>query len=406
MQLPHYVKKVISALESEGYEAYCVGGCVRNCLLNLPVSDYDITTSALPEQVKKALYPCRIIETGLVHGTVTAVIDNTPIEITTFRSDCGYSDHRHPDSVSFAKALKEDLSRRDFTVNALAFNEKSGIIDIFGGKADLEKRLIRCVGEPKARFSEDALRILRALRFAACLGFSIEEKTAAAIKDNFRLLSFVSKERIYSELSKLVCGKNAPEIIKVFSEVIAFCLFPQGEDHSAKVKVAAPTLSYLPQTPALRYCALLRFVKASPIESARCAEKALHALKADKKTRNAVFSLLSSLPLKKAVDRRAVKELLREHGWQKLVDLILLERALSSQSDEPLSFIETEMENIIKSGECFSLSSLKINGDDLTALGFEPNSIGNILNTLLSLVISEKLENSPKQLLSAAKKLK
>ncbi len=405
MRLPHYVKKVLSALESAGYEAYCVGGCVRNSLLNLPVSDYDITTSALPEQVKKALYPCKIIETGLMHGTVTAIIDNTPIEITTFRSDCGYSDHRHPDSVSFAKTLKEDLSRRDFTVNALAFNEKSGITDLFGGRADLEKKLIRCVGEPRTRFSEDALRILRALRFAACLEFSIEENTAAAIKDNFRLLSFVSKERIYSELSQLVCGKNAPAIIKEFAEIIAFSL-SLSENSADAIRLSAGSLSYLPQTPALRYCALFRFVKTSPIESARTAENTLRALKSDKKTCSAVFSLLSSLPLKKAENRRAVKELLREHGSQKLSDLLLLERALSSQNDEPLSFIKTEMEDIIKSGECFTLASLKINGGDLSALGFEPITIGDALNSLLSLVISEKLKNSRDQLLSAAKKLK
>lgn len=405
MQLPHFVEKVISALEHEGYEAYCVGGCVRNSLLSIPVSDYDITTSALPKQVKQALFEYKIIETGLSHGTVTAVVDGSTIEITTFRSEAAYSDHRHPDSVTFARGLGDDLSRRDFTVNALAFNEKSGIIDPFGGRADLEKRLIRCVGEPSARFNEDALRILRALRFAACLGFSIEKQTAAAIKENYNLLSFVSKERIYSEFCRLLCGKNAPKIIEEFAEVIAFCLLPK-QNYSAAIKSAAPTLAHIPQNPALRFAALFRFISPLSEKCAQCADSALCTLKADKKTRSAVFSLLSALPLKSAVDRCAVKELLRDHGAQKLADLILLERALSSQNDESLRFIEIEMEDIIKSGECYSLSSLKIRGSDLLKLGFEPNSIGNILNTLLSLVISEKLENTREQLLSAAKNLK
>ncbi len=409
MQLPNFVKKAISALERKGFETYCVGGCVRNSLLNLPVSDYDLTTSALPQQVKNLLCEYKLIETGLKHGTITAIIDNTPIEITTFRSENTYSDHRHPDAVYFAKTLKEDLSRRDFTVNALAFNEKSGIVDFFGGKSDLEKKLIRCVGDAQERFSEDALRILRALRFAACLEFYIEENTAAAIKDNFRLLSFVSKERIYSELSRLLCGKNAPKIIAEFAEIISFCLFPQSKkcDCSDIIKAAAPTLANLPQSTAVRFAALLRFMSASSEECVQCAEMALRGLKADNKTRNYVLSLLSSLPLKRAESRCSVKELLREHGAQKLSDLVVLESALSSlQGTCPKSFIEREMQDIIKSGECFSLSSLKISGNDLLALGFEPSAIGDALNYLLTLVISEKLENSREKLIFAAKDIK
>lgn len=407
MRLPIFAKKILSALEKEGFEAYCIGGCVRNSLLSLPVSDYDITTNALPEQIKEALREYRLIETGIKHGTVTAIVDDNPVEITTFRNENTYSDHRHPDSVSFSKTLKEDLSRRDFTVNALAFNEKSGIIDLFGGKKDLKKRLIRCVGDPKKRFNEDALRILRALRFASCLGFSIEEKTAAAIKENFSLLSFVSKERIYSELFRLLCGRNASKIIGEFSEVISFCLFAQDKDCSAAIKSAAAALSHLSENIALRLAALFFFTGDTPKKKSESADAALSYLKADKKTKNYVCSLLCSLPIEKAENRPEVKKLLGQHGAQKLSDLLVLECALSpNQNIQTVDFIKEQMEDIIKSGECYALSQLKINGDDLLNLGFEPNRIGDTLNHLLSLVISEKLENESNQLLSAAKKLK
>ena len=206
MYLPDNVKKAISMLESEGFEAYAVGGCVRDSLLGKIPTDYDVTTSALPEETKQVFKNEHVIETGIKHGTVTVLIEHQPIEITTFRIDKDYSDNRHPEKVEFTRSLKEDLARRDFTVNALAYSEKTGIIDVFGGISDLEHGIIRTVGDADTRFSEDALRIMRALRFSSVLGVEIEEKTALSLHKNRGLLNNISEERLSSELNKLLCG--------------------------------------------------------------------------------------------------------------------------------------------------------------------------------------------------------
>ncbi len=408
MQLPDYVKKIISALESAGFEAYCVGGCVRDSLLSLPCSDYDVTTSALPSETKAALAVFPIFETGIKHGTVTAVIEGHPIEITTFRSEKGYSDHRHPDTVYFSKALSEDLSRRDFTVNAMAYNDKSGIIDLFGGKKDLENRLIRCVGNPQERFTEDALRPLRALRFAACLSFSIEEKTSAAIKEKLELLSFVSKERIYSELCRLVCGDNAAEILMDFPEVFNFLFSVSTQDKTLR-KIAANSLSCLPKEVALRLAALFRFLKDTPKESAKVADKILSSLKSDRATRSAVASLLTALPLPLAEDLCAVKQLLRQYGASRLLNLISLERSvpliMRHQTDKQLLTLQKQIEKIEKSGECYRLCDLSISGSDLITLGFSGTAIGSTLDFLLTRVIKNEIPNEHTALVAAAKDL-
>ena len=216
MNVPSFAEKAIDILEAGGFEAYFVGGCVRNSLLDIEISDFDITTSAKPDEVVSLFSDFRVIETGVKHGTVTVFINSQPLEITTFRSESGYSDHRRPDKVLFSENLESDLMRRDFTINALAYNKKTGIIDLFGGKNDIKNKIIRTVGDATERFNEDALRILRALRFASVLGFSIEEKTALAIKEDLKLLSFVSKERIFGELKKLILGQNAEEVLKEY----------------------------------------------------------------------------------------------------------------------------------------------------------------------------------------------
>lgn len=391
MQLPKNIEKIMAALKKAGFESYCVGGCVRDSLLSLPISDYDITTSALPDQTAAALIPIPVIDTGIKHGTVTAIIDGTPIEITTFRSESGYTDHRHPDSVTFSKTLKSDLSRRDFTVNALAFSKESGIIDLFGGIDDLNSRLIRCVGDPYKRFSEDALRILRALRFAACLGFSIEEETARAIKESFTLLSYISKERIYSELCRLICGKNAPKILVEYFEIFSFIFSNQKINREIWNK-RAHQLPFLKAEPYIRFAALL-----SSLEDSENTFNSLISLKADKNTASLAQSLVSALPFKAPKNKIELKKLMKIYSQQTIEDLALLDCA------ESFNDIKSQIQSIKESGECFSLSRLAIGGNELSQLGFKGRQIGELLDMLLCLVIEEKLENTPSALISYVK---
>ena len=225
-ELSEGAKKVIEMLEEAGYEAFAVGGCVRDSLLGKKPFDFDVTTSASPEEMKEVFRNEHVIETGIKHGTLTVLINKEPVETTSFRVEKGYSDNRRPEKVEFVRSLSEDLSRRDFTINALAYNEKTGIVDLFGGISDLEHGTVRCVGNPDKRFNEDALRIMRALRFASVLGFEIEEETAASIKRNCGLLNNISSERISSELSKLLCGKNAAKILLEHPEPF-FVIIPE-----------------------------------------------------------------------------------------------------------------------------------------------------------------------------------
>ena len=219
-QLPPPVIKVINELESCGFSGYIVGGCVRDYLLGKTPMDFDMTTDASPKEVMECFKNHRVIETGIAHGTVTVVLDGLPIEITTHRTESDYSDKRHPDTVTFSKNISDDLSRRDFTMNAMAYHPRHGLIDLYGGAKDIKDKVIRCVGDPNQRLNEDALRILRGLRFASDLGFEIEENTRLAIFDYRELLKLISVERINVELTRLLCGKNAKVVLLNWVAVI------------------------------------------------------------------------------------------------------------------------------------------------------------------------------------------
>lgn len=225
-RIPKEVQFVLNRLNTAGHEAFCVGGCVRDTLLGLSPADWDVTTNALPDTVKACFPDCRLVETGIKHGTVTILVNELPIEVTTYRADGVYRDHRHPEQVAFSSRLEDDLARRDFTVNAMAYQPKQGLVDVFGGKTDLRAALLRCVGDPARRFEEDALRILRCLRFSATLGFSIEAGTDTVLREKRELLSFISRERICEELLRLLEGKNAEQTLRQYSEVI-FPLLPK-----------------------------------------------------------------------------------------------------------------------------------------------------------------------------------
>lgn len=379
MNVPSFAEKAISILENGGFEAYLVGGCVRNSLLKIEVSDFDITTSAKPEEVVEAFCDFKVIKTGIKHGTVTVFINSQPLEITTYRSESGYSDHRRPDKVSFSKKLESDLMRRDFTVNALAFNKNSGIIDLFGGIEDIKNKIIRTVGDAKERFSEDALRILRALRFASVLDFSIEQKTALAIKENYKLLSFVSRERIFEELKKLLLGENAEAVLGEYKEVFGYIF--NGE-------IEYKNLNLLEKNVALRLSFALRNTDY---------KAALKSILADNKTKNEVFKTLECLKRKTVQNKIEMKFLLKDFSEKAVLSALEIKRALG-QSVDP----EADLLNKAR-GECYSLKNLNIRGGDLALEGKE---IGRVLSYLLDMVIREEIENSYEKLLKEAQNFK
>ena len=224
--IPQEVLFVLERLNAAAFEAFCVGGCVRDTLLGRSPADWDVTTNALPEQIKACFADCRLLETGIRYGTVTVLVDQMPIEVTTYRADGVYLDHRHPEQVSFSSKLEDDLARRDFTVNAMTYHPAQGLIDVFGGEDDLHAGILRCVGDPARRFEEDALRILRCLLFASELGFSIEQKTDAVLREKRESLSSISGERIRESLLRLLCGTNAEQVLQEYPEVL-LPLLPQ-----------------------------------------------------------------------------------------------------------------------------------------------------------------------------------
>ena len=220
INIPEYVKEVLKRLHDGGYEAYVVGGCVRDSILGLMPDDWDVCTEAEPDEMKDCFIGLRSVDTGIQHGTVTAVSEGRPVEVTTYRIDGAYSDGRHPDAVTFTRSLREDLARRDFTINAMAYDPGEGLIDPFGGSEDLKRGLIRCVGDPNTRFSEDALRILRALRFSSKLGFRIEPETGRAVREMAETVKLVARERVGAEFVKLVLGKGASGVMVGFREAL------------------------------------------------------------------------------------------------------------------------------------------------------------------------------------------
>lgn len=423
--IPKQAASIIQTLSSHGYEAFVVGGCVRDSILGKTPSDWDITTSARPEQVK-ALF-AKTIDTGIKHGTVTVMMDKVGYEVTTYRIDGTYEDHRRPNDVTFTTSLREDLMRRDFTINAMAYNDADGLIDLFGGMDDLENKVIRCVGQAKDRFEEDALRMLRAVRFAGQLNFRIEHSTREAIAACCENIRDVSAERIQMELLKLLISGH-PEILKeAYSTGLTAVFFPEfdrmmdtaqrnphhcysvGEHTLHAVRTIEPN-------PVLRLTMLLHDVGKPATKTtdeygidhfynhykvgADMSKEILKRLKFDNKTIQIVCQLISHHDIRfkdpKTNGRRHVRKVMHSIGPTLFPYLLkVMEADVRSQSDyyqaEKLAILKETWEayeEILKDQDCLSLKDLKINGNQLKALGIrEGKVIGAILNTLLSMVL-------------------
>ena len=372
-------------LAAAGYQAYIVGGSVRDALLGKEPSDYDITTNALPEEVMEVFKRDRQVLNGLKHGTVTLIKYGQPVEITTFRIDGEYADGRHPDDVTFTGNLYEDVQRRDFTVNALCWSEQAGLIDYVGGEEDLAARVIRCVGDPDVRFVEDALRILRALRFSACLDFDIDPETARAVHDNRALLSKIAVERILTEMKKLLCGVRAESVLIEYRDVFA-CVMPELEALSAdEYLLAARRVSLISPVPELRLAALL-----SDLQKEKAHECAVR-LRFSKVSRTFIAGIIDHGHDVLPTDRAGMRRALNLYGQDLLPGLVELHAAQ----------LRALTHLIIQQGDCVTLKQLALNGEDVFRLGVTRKATGACLNGLLEKVMDGELENT-KEALSAA----
>lgn len=440
LSIPQDADLILRLCRQAGHQAYVVGGCVRDALLGMTPKDWDICTSATPEEMQRIFQGYHVVETGLKHGTLTVVLQHIPYEVTTFRVEEGYADHRHPDQVRFVHDVREDLARRDFTVNAMAWSPEEGLVDAFGGQADLRAGMIRCVGDPYTRFGEDALRILRALRFASTYGFDIDEATAAAIHALHPTLCHVAAERIRVEMGKLLCGRAAAEILRQYPDVL-HTILPETqamygfEQHTPyhRYDVWEHTLHALAATPAeetLRWAVLLH--DAGKPEaftrddagighayghekiSREKAESAMARLRMDRATWEHVTTLVEVHDIPLPPERRIMKRRLRQLGEYRLRLLIQLQRAdaigTGTRATQEIEQLTTErsqlLEALLAEDACVSLKQLQVNGRDLLAAGVPAGkALGQTLDRLLEEVMEETLPNQREALLARAMKL-
>lgn len=427
---------VLDRLHENGYEAYIVGGSVRNMLLGISVDDFDITTNALPSETKSLFPDFTVVETGIKHGTVTVVINGENVEITTYRTEGEYTDSRHPDRVEFTTSLELDLSRRDFTVNALAYDGEGTVVDLFGGEEDIKSKVIRAIGNPHERFNEDALRILRAVRFSSVLGFDIDAKTKEAMLECKHLLSKISKERIAVEINKFLCGKNVKNALlnnwEIIAEIIPEIAKMRGFDQKNRHHIydilthtAVAIENTLPITH-LRLAALLhdtgkiytvsvgengeQHFYAHPHKSEEIAKRYLNEYKYDNFTKDRVCLLVKIHDTVVEENKVYIKKRLNRIGKEAFFELVNLQRA-DNKAQNPVydrtAHFDAVCEiakRVLSEAECFSLKDLKVNGRDLMEAGFPKGALlGKILDHLLKEVIEERLENNKECLLNEAK---
>ncbi|SDH90627.1 tRNA nucleotidyltransferase (CCA-adding enzyme) [Pseudobutyrivibrio sp. 49] len=439
MNLPADVQNIINVLESNGHEAYAVGGCVRDCILGKNPHDWDITTSALPEQVK-ALFE-RTFDTGIEHGTVTVLMHGIGYEVTTYRVDGKYEDGRHPKEVTFTASLEEDLKRRDFTINAMAYNDTNGLVDLFGGKADLEAGIIRAVGNPIERFTEDALRMLRALRFSAQLGFEIEQDTYEAIKTLAPTLEKISAERIQVEMVKLVTSAHPERIRDVYATGLTKIFFPEfdammecdqvNKHHMYSVgEHTIVSMGLAPEDKVIRLTMMLHDVakpvckttdengqnhfKTHPVKGADMARTVLRRLKFDNDTTDKVCNLVKNHDDRPEINHRNVRRMIIRVGQENFQDLLAVKRADTlAQSayhrKEKLEYIdelERVFNEVVAAGDCLRIKDLQINGKDLIAMGVpQGQRIGEVLSTIFDSVVENPELNQRETLLNMAKSM-
>ena len=415
MKLPAEIMTVLSRLNAYGFQSCVVGGCVRDALRGIEPNDFDVATDAKPQDILGAFDGFKTIDTGLVHGTVIVVVDGKNIEITTFRVDGEYRDNRHPSEVRFTKELAEDLSRRDFTVNAMAYSPETGLADFFDGTRDIGRKIIRCVGDPDKRFNEDGLRILRALRFSSVLGFGIERETAEAIHRNRFLLKNISAERIYAELVKLLCGVGAGNTVADYCDVLSVFI-PElaSVAETGQLGHTAAVIDSVQPEKNLRLAALLHCAGGGHGggECDEICDGVMRRLKADNATRKNVRTLALYCGDELKADEVFLKRLISKTSVEAAEALVKLKYAcLRSQTNNDAATATAEagrlIEKLRSNGACVSLKGLAVNGDDLMAAGIgEGRAVGGVLQILYDAVLDGRLPNDREALLAEAARLK
>jgi len=441
MQIPAHVTFLLARLKQAGFSAYVVGGCVRDSLFGREPHDWDICTSALPEQMQAVFSNLHTVETGLKHGTLTVLVDHIPYEVTTYRIDGDYSDHRHPDSVCFVDDLVQDLARRDFTVNAMAYAPDTGLQDPFGGQQDLSAMLIRCVGDPEQRFDEDALRVLRALRFASVYDFAIEPSTASALRKKAPDLKLVAGERIREELLKLLCGKAAGRILREFPDVLAEIIpeirpmigyDQQNHHHSYDLwEHTVIGVENVPADPVLRLAMLLHDTGkplsrttdekgeghyiGHPKISEEIARKTADMLHLDNAFRDRLCLLVLNHDTHMRTDsgevntsRSFMLRKLNRYGEENVRSLFLIHRAdriatgytTTERENGRLKLRMDALDAVLADQACFSLKDLAVNGNNMLALGLKGPAVGSALHSLLEAVMDGKVPNEKNALLA------
>ncbi len=393
LKIPSYVLQLMHILESNGYECYVVGGAVRSLLLNLPVHDYDLTTNALPDQMKQVFHAYHTLETGIQHGTLTVIIDHHPVEITTYRKDSAYKDHRHPDHVEFTSAIREDCARRDFTINAFCYNPKTGILDFFNGKEDLKNKVIRCIGNPHRRFEEDALRLLRAVRFAAQLNFHIEEETSKALLEKADSLSYVSIERIREEFIGYLKSSGCTSLFYPYHTLFETFLPELKVLSDTDIKWLLERWSFSSNDALCRFALLLTL----PVfPNPRSVMKRM-------KFSNKEVSEVSDMILHKedVIENKIDLKHLLYNLKAPFEDYLHYRNALDLRNYDDVYHLYQE---IINNNEVYSLKQLAITGTDLVSLNYKGKAISDELHHLLMDVIDEKIPNDHDILLEKAEK--
>ena len=438
IRLPENAKRIIDRLRQSGYSCYAVGGCVRDSLRGIEPHDWDFTTSAKPDEIERVFKDHQTVDVGKKYGTIAVIIDGDLYEITTYRVDGAYTDSRHPDEVDFSDRLKDDLRRRDFTVNAMAYNDQDGLIDLYDGRRDLSFGVIRCVGDPAERFHEDALRILRALRFAATLGFSIEPNTSEAILQQRTLLSSIASERIRDELLKLLCGDKADFILRRYRSVVAVIIpelkgtfdFEQhSKHHNRDVYRHTVAAVHNVEPEALLRVTMLFHDIGKPLAQTTDKYGVCHYKNHQKIGAAMTREILRRLCMPSAFidevctmiryhderfkpDPVMIKGYLKLLGADMMLKLMLVQRAdimaqspyLRQEKLDNLAAVSDELNRILTTNECYSLRQLAVSGADLLHLGYRSGiGIGQTLDRLLDTVIRGELPNDRETLLSYAK---
>ena len=431
MRLPVTIEQCLRALEDAGFSAYVVGGCVRDDCLGLQPHDYDMCTSALPEQTEEVFRDYRLVLAGKKHGTVGVVTEEGVVEITTFRTEGDYRDNRHPDWVAFVPEVEKDLARRDFTVNAMAYSPTRGYADPFGGREDLKAGILRAVGDPVRRFREDSLRILRGIRFAVRYSLAVEEDTFRAMHTEAHLMENLARERVFEELNKLLLLLKTEDLIR-FGPILAAVIpelepmlgFDQRSPHHAYdlFTHVAHVVAGVPAAQTLRWAALLHDIGKVPTftqdetgrghfyghapRGAEMAEEVMRRLKAPTALRQQVVLLIEKHMTRLQPDKKLLRRQLGKLGRETVEQILLLQEADmgskgTGESDDPAIFaaIRNVLEEICREDSCLSLKDLAVKGNDLMALGFSGKAIGEMLNRLLEQVLEENLPNDRESLL-------